>query len=390
MMFQAMGARYSLGHALKVFFATGTAADTRRLKRELFLRYDGEVTVYRKGRAALAEAIRLATGGTGAVAINGLTCYSVVQAVEAAGCTPVYVDISEDNLNFGEKQLASAYKKHPTIRAVVVQNMLGIPADIKAIESFARKHKLPLIEDLAHSAGSRYADGREVGTVGDFTMLSFGRDKALDAVNGGALIVRAAGYPRAHEPRRAVRLSDQIRDRLYPVIAWKSRKLYPIRLGRYLMAAALKLKLVIRSADGAVVIDEGLPRWQARLAYDELTRLDQTVRERRAVASWYEKHAIHGALPAAYGSGVSLVRVPLLRENRDELIRRLSTVGIQVNDIWYDIPVSPQRFYARANFPEQECPVTVRVASQLMNLPTHRHISAADVARIAHVLEETA
>lgn len=388
MIFQAMGARYSLGRALRVFFATGTAADTRRLKRELFLRYEGEVTVYRKGRAALAEAIRLATGGTGEVAISGLTCYSVVQAVEAAGCTPVYVDINEENLNFGEVELTKAYKKHPAIRAIVIQNMLGIPADIKAIESFARKHELPIIEDLAHSAGSRYADGREVGTVGDFTMLSFGRDKALDAVNGGALIVRSTGYPRAHEPRRAVRLGDQIRDRIYPLLAWKARKLYPIGLGRYLMAGALKLKLVIRSADGAVIVDEGLPRWQARLACDELMRLDQTVRERRSIVSCYEKHHIEGALPAAFGSGVSLVRLPVLRDDRDALVRRLSVAGIQANDIWYDIPVSPQRFYNRTNFPTDECPVAVRIAAQLMNLPAHRNISTADVKRIAEVLGE--
>ena len=387
MIFQAMGARYSLGRALRVFFATGTAADTRRLKRELFLRYEGEVTVYRKGRAALAEAIRLATGGTGGVAISGLTCYSVVQAVEAAGCTPVYVDIDEGSLNFGGKQLAKAYKKHSDIRAVVVQNMLGIPADIKAIESFVTNHGVSLIEDLAHSAGSRYADGREVGTVGDFTMLSFGRDKALDAVNGGALIVRTTGYPRAHEPRRAARIGDQIRDRIYPLLAWKSRKLYPIRLGRYIMAAALKLKLVIRSADGAVMIDEGLPRWQARLAYEELIRLDQTVRERRSVASCYEKQAIAGVLPTAFGSGVSLVRLPLLRDDRDEVIKRLSGAGIQANDIWYDVPVSPQRFYEQANFPVEECPISVKISSRLMNLPTHRQISTVEVKRIAEVVE---
>ena len=154
------------------------------------------------------------------------------------------------------------------------------------------------------------------------------------------------------------------------------------------MAGALKLKLVIRSADGAVIVDEGLPRWQARLACDELMRLDQTVRERRSIVSCYEKHHIEGVLPAAFGSGVSLVRLPVLRDDRDALVRRLSMAGIQANDIWYDIPVSPQRFYNRTNFPTDECPVAVRVAAQLMNLPTHRNISTADVKRIAEVLGE--
>ena len=190
MIFQALGARYGFVAAVKHAFAHGTEHDSERLRQALVKRYGGEAVLYQKGRSALAAAIRIATGGGGSVAISGLTCYSMVQAVEAAGCTPVFVDIREKDLHFGAKELTTAIKKHPDVKAVVIQNMLGIPADIMAIAAVAKENKIALIEDLAHSAGAQYADGREVGTVGDITMLSFGRDKAIDSVNGGALVVR--------------------------------------------------------------------------------------------------------------------------------------------------------------------------------------------------------
>ncbi len=82
MIFQALGAKYSFGAALAHLVAKGTPTDSEALRQALSTRYGGEAVLYCKGRAALAEAIRLATGGTGKVAISGLTCYSVVQAVE--------------------------------------------------------------------------------------------------------------------------------------------------------------------------------------------------------------------------------------------------------------------------------------------------------------------
>ena len=88
MIFQAMGAKYTFSSATRYLFAGGNESDSDKLRQALKNHYSGEVTLYHKGRAALAEAIRLATGGEGGVAISGLTCYSVVQAVKAAGCTP--------------------------------------------------------------------------------------------------------------------------------------------------------------------------------------------------------------------------------------------------------------------------------------------------------------
>ena len=125
-----------------------------------------------------------------AVAITSLTCFAVVQAIRTAGYQPIYLDIDPKTLHFDANTLKRCIKKYPNLKAVVVQNNLGIPVDIAEIEKLAKAHKLFLIEDLAHSYDIHYPDGRLAGSVGDAIVLSFGKGKSLDTISGGALIMR--------------------------------------------------------------------------------------------------------------------------------------------------------------------------------------------------------
>ena len=387
MVFQAMAGRYRMVDIVRHVFATGSKRHHQQLEQELEARYSGKATLYHKGRAALAEAIRLATDGSGRVAISGLTCYSVVQAVEAAGCTPVYVDSNEDDLQFSAEAFAAACDTEE-IKAVVIQNMLGIPAEIDGIMAVAKRYNVTTIEDLAHSVGAVYANGREVGTVGDITMLSFGKDKALDVVNGGALVVR--NNRQVDQPSKRPGWGEQMRDRLYPLIAAVCRALYPIGLGKFAMGAAIRLKFVVRSADGRVDTSIGMPKWQTQLALRQLHELDSMVDIRRQKASIYTK-ALVGRVPKmALQTGASLIRVPLFVANRDEVVDALARKGIFVADVWYDVPVSPVRFYERIEYPETNCPVAVQVSSRLLNLPTHRRVSEDDMRIIIETVQEVA
>lgn len=385
--FQSMGGHRTAREVWRHMFAVGSESHRVALRMQLANRYQGEVTLYHKGRAALTEAIRLATGGRGAVAVSGLTCYSVIQAVEEAGCAPVYLDINKDDLHFGASQLEAACKKN-TISAVVVQHMLGIPANVKAITEVAKKYNVTIIEDLAHAAGATYANKKQLGTVAPYTVLSFGRDKALDVINGGALIVRG-GKTVDTLPYRHVRLSEQLRDRLYPLISLITRGLWPIG-GRYIMAVALKIGLVTRSADGEIDITEMMPAWQAKLALEQLDLLNATVRHRQAIVESYEKHLKKPIVKAALKQGASLIRLPLLVKNREQIIQTLGKHGYLALDIWYDTPVGPTRFYSQVAYPEKSCPIAVEVAASIMNLPTHQRITKQDARRIASIVNKVA
>ena len=53
----------------------------------------------------------------------------------------------------------------------------------------AKKHKVFVIEDCAHALGAVYK-GKKVGTIGDAAFFSFGRDKIISSVFGGAAIAK--------------------------------------------------------------------------------------------------------------------------------------------------------------------------------------------------------
>lgn len=389
MLFQSIGAHYTAKTALQHLIWTGDKTDQQALRRLLANRYGGEATLYHKGRAALAEAVRLAVGKRqGAkVAIAGLTCYSVPQAVWAANSEVKYLDIQPGNLQFSGETLEKAVLADKDIAAVVIQNTLGVPADIKPIEKVAKKYKLVIIEDLAHSAGSVYSDGREVGTVGDLVMLSFGKDKALDVVNGGALVIRNKTLGKVVQPESGPPLMEQYRDKIYPLLGLVSRTFYKVKIGQYILTAAYKLNLAKRSADGEVNVDEAMPGWQAALAIKRLMQLDDRVKLRRENTRKIIDLLGLSPIKSAKLPGASLVRVPFLLEKRDEVVMLLREQGVHLQDIWYDIPVSPERYYSQSNFDEQACPNAVKISKYLLNIPTHENLTNDHIVKIAEVID---
>ena len=102
-----------------------------------------------------------------------------------AGAKPIYTDIDE-TFNINTKELEKHINKNT--KAIVVQNTFGIPAQIDKILSIAKEHSLLVIEDCAHSLGATYKE-KKVGTFGDVAFFSFGRDKVISSVYGGALII---------------------------------------------------------------------------------------------------------------------------------------------------------------------------------------------------------
>ena len=185
MIFNSLGLNYSLRFALKFLRARTSINADERLKEFLNQKYSGQTWLYYKGRSALSEAVRLCQADE--VLTSGFSCYAVEQAIKDAGSQPVFTDIDTKTLNFSLKHLKDTHRANPRIKTVILKNTFGIGIDISQIVNYCRHHKLYIIEDLAHCPSNQYADGTNFGKIGDLVVLSFGRDKQIDAVNGGAL-----------------------------------------------------------------------------------------------------------------------------------------------------------------------------------------------------------
>lgn len=383
MRFQSVGSQYTFKDACAHLFAHGKEATSAALSAELEHQFSGTAYLYANGRSALAAALKPLVTPSDEVAINGFTCYVVQEAVRTTGASPLFLDVDLSTLHFSDIQLNEAIPAHPNLRAIVIQNTFGIPCDITRIEAFARAHQIVLIEDLAHSVGLTYSDGRKAGTVGDLVMLSFGRDKLLDCVSGGALIIRDTQYldkiqAPVHTPSRV----SQRRDRWYPTLMWWARALYPIGIGKVLMKCYQATKMVVRTADGSIDPLCALPAWQASRVLTKLSSLDSDIARRRQLIEAYSN-----SLASSFHHSGTPVRFPYLAKNRTRTWDALRRRKYYLDDTWYDTPIGPSRLYDKVGFPEPSCPNAVEVARRIINLPTHRYITIADAERIAHIVQ---
>lgn len=353
MIFLGQAANYSFGAMLKHLFACGRPRHSLALRQALAQHYqvsgsepEQRVLLYHTGRSALCAAVIATMPKGSAVIITGLTCIAVVRAVRAAGCIPVFADINPETFQFDEQTLQKAIDKckhmRYNVKAIVVQNTLGRPLEVSAVEKIAQRHQLTIIEDLAHCAGRFYPDGREVGTVGAAVALSFGKGKAIDTIEGGALVLRDPELKMPNPPAFRPRRADRWRDRWYPCFGWLIRGFYHLHLGKALTAVLLKMHWIAKSADAELNLDVALTHWQAKLALAQLAKLPKTV-----------------------------LREGLLVRDRHQLLEQLAAKGYFLDEIWYDVPVSPARYLKEANFNAEECPETARIAGQMLNLPTY-------------------
>ena len=347
MYFLGQSSTYRLKDVLRHTFAFGTKSNLNELRAYLAAHYGttkDRVAVYHTGRTALAVAIDQLVPAETEVVVTSLTCYAVYQAVSEVGCIPVFADVNKDTMHFGPAELEATLRFHPDAKAVIVQNNLGIPCDIKAIEKICKKHKLVLIEDLAHSAGVHYKDGREAGTVGDAAVLSFGKGKSIDTISGGAVVFNGPDAPTIVQPTRRPPLSDRLRDRWYPFFGLVIRGFYHLgNFGRLFTSLLLKLHFIQRSADAELEPLDRITYWQAKLALLKLKRLPRS--GRKPLRDFY------------YVS------------KRERVLKELEGAGFVFDDIWYTCPVAPVRYYRRLNFPEEECPMAVWAADHLINFP---------------------
>ena len=326
--------------AWRQLFVHGSKYDLNHLKIYLQERYQGETMLTKNGRSALALALKGYFKKGDKVIVNGFTCFAVYEAVKAAGLTPVFADITKEDLNFSVETIS---KVAEGAKGIIIQNTLGNPVDIEAIEAFAKEKNLLIVEDLAHCVGINYRDGREAGTVGIATALSFGKDKSIDTITGGAVIFRA---PRKHEikaPAKAPARSDNFRARFYPMAGAMCRGLSYVHLGGVMMKLFLKLHMVEKSADNKLDLSVKPAKFEAKLALGQI----KTLKNEKPLREFY------------------LVR------SRDEVLKKLKKAGYYFDGFWYEKPISPARYYNKVHFPESDCPVAVMVASTIINFPTH-------------------
>jgi perosamine synthetase len=137
------------------------------------------------GTSALVLALRLVARPGDVVGFPGYACVDLASAARFAGVGACAYDIDPATLSPDLESVERLLCRGP--RAVVVAHLFGYPADVPAVRRLAAAHGVPVIEDAAQAAGATL-EGKRLGSLGDLSVLSFGRGKGLCAGGGGALL----------------------------------------------------------------------------------------------------------------------------------------------------------------------------------------------------------
>ena len=113
-----------------------------------------------------------------------MTYWASCVPVFSLGGKVVFADIAPDSLCIDPEDIERCITSRS--RAIVVVHYSGMPADMDAILSIARKHRLAVLEDCSHSHGSLYK-GKMTGTFGEAAAFSMMSAKSFPIGEGGML-----------------------------------------------------------------------------------------------------------------------------------------------------------------------------------------------------------
>jgi perosamine synthetase len=140
------------------------------------------------GTAGLHLALlTLGIGEGDEVIVPSFTFVAVGNAVLQVRATPVFAEIDPVTLNLDPVAVERAITLRT--RAIVVVHTFGVPAEMDAFVSLARRHNLFLIEDACEAIGATF-DAQRAGSFGDLAVLGFYPNKQITTGEGGAVLVR--------------------------------------------------------------------------------------------------------------------------------------------------------------------------------------------------------
>lgn len=104
------------------------------------------------------------------------------------GARPVFADINPETYNISQASIRENITSHT--KAVVAVDFTGQAVELDEIKDICNEHNLILIEDAAHSIGTKYK-GKPVGSIANMTCFSFHPVKTVTAGEGGAVLTNS-------------------------------------------------------------------------------------------------------------------------------------------------------------------------------------------------------
>jgi len=298
------------------------------------------------------------------VIVPSFTFVSTVNAFVLRGAQPVFADVRPDTLNLDETLLERLVS--PKTKAIVPVHYAGVSCQMEAILAISERRGLAVVEDNAQGLMGKYR-GRNLGTFGAMSTLSFHETKNFACGEGGALVIND---PRYIERAEIIREKGTNRSRFF---RGQVDKYSWVDLGSsYLPSDIL-----------------------AAILYAQLEAREQVQSNRRRIWNYYDAHLKQWASEQS-------IRLPVVPEgceqpyhmyyllmpalgSRQALIKHLKAHNIL--SVFHYLPLHLSEMGKRLGGRAGDCPVTENVSDRLVRLPFYNSLSEPEQASVVNVIQ---
>lgn len=285
------------------------------------------------------------------------------------GARPVFADINPETYNIDPASI-EAHITEKT-KAVVAVDFTGQAAELDAIRAICKRHDLILIEDAAHSIGTRY-NGQPVGSIADMTTFSFHPVKTVTAGEGGAVttnskplydkLVLAHSHGITRDPGMMAHPTDD---------PWYNEQVgygYNYRMTDF----------------------------QAALLMSQLDKLEQFSERRKEIVAMYDEAfskipqlQVQREIPESDTTR----HLYILRFHKEKMScdRRQFFDALHAEGIYSQVhylPVYWHSYYESLGYRKGLCPNAEKYYTEVMSLPLYYSLSDGDVRDVIHAVEK--
>lgn len=285
------------------------------------------------------------------------------------GAKPVFADIDSDTYNISAKSIEK--KITNKTKAIVAVDFTGQAADLDAIKNICNKYNLILIEDGAHSIGTKY-NGMPVGAFADMTTFSFHPVKTVTAGEGGAILTNSEAFYKRLILFRAHGITRNQ--------AWMNNR---SEGGWYYEQVGLGMNYRMTDI-------------QAALLSSQLDKLDIFVNRRKEIVKRYDE-AFNEMPEIVVQKEISQsdtvrhlyllqLKLEMLTVGRKEIYEALEAENVGCN-VHY-IPVYYFPYYQKLGYKKGICPNAEHLYERLITIPLYYGMQDEDVEKVISAVKK--
>ena len=300
------------------------------------------------GTAALNLALSLYDIKNKEVILPSLSFVSTANAIIENGGIPKFVDIDEKTMCLDYEKISSSISNKTKI--ILPVHFAGLPVNLEKISMLCKEHKLHLIEDAAHAAGSVYKN-KKIGCHGELVCFSFHPVKNLAMPTGGLISINRRDHKK---------ISELLKEKRWCGISNRKGNDYDVK---------------------NIGWNYDMNEFSAAIGLEQLKKLDKVNQKRKKIAKIFSKEiTLENKMP--FDNGCSYHFYWIRVKNRSSFRNKLSEEGIETGTHYK--PIHTFSLYKS----RLKLPITEKISKEIVTLPTHPNLTDKQVDKIVKYINK--